>query len=154
MLEWVSGRVATTFVVLVIAVSFLGLFGMQVDYYRTLELEDLADAISELVTEVDLLNCEAWVEVNWSSASEPHGLPRDFHGGTYIVQFTEERPHVSIDGTRVSGMYFPSPVELVDADGDRVELLEVSSATGFVVCSRPSWTEHGLDHPITLRALG
>jgi hypothetical protein len=153
MLDWISGRVATTFVVLIIAVSFLGLFGMQVDYYRTLELEDLADAISELVTEVDLLNCEAWVEVNWSSASEPHGLPRQFQGETYIVQFTEDRPYVSIEGTRVSGLYFPSPVELVDANGDRVELLVVSSTNGFVVSSQPRWTEHGLDHPITLCAL-
>ena len=153
MMEWMSGKVATTLVVLIIAASFLGLFGMQVDYYRTLELEDLADAISELVTEVDLLDCEARVEVNWSSAPEPHGIPRLFHGGTYVVQFTEDRPYVCFDGKRTSGLYFPSPVELIDADGHQAEFLEVSSTTGFVVSSQPQWTEYGLDHPITLSAL-
>ncbi|MCK5251473.1 MAG: hypothetical protein KAQ96_00935, partial [Thermoplasmata archaeon] len=65
---------------LIIAVSFTGLFSMQADYYRTLELEDLANAITDLVTEVDLLTCEARVEVNWTVSATSHGLPREFHG--------------------------------------------------------------------------
>ena len=153
MFAWLSSKVATSVVVLVIAGSFLGLFTMQAHYYRSLELQDLADAITDLVTEVDLLSCEAWVEVNWTNVPESQGLPRLFHGEPYLVQFTRERPYLVWDGTRVAGRYFPSEVKLLDAEGETVDLLEVPSTTGFVVSSEPEWEDWGLDFPVTVHAL-
>jgi hypothetical protein len=145
--------VTTSIVVLVIASSFTGLFSMQADYYRTLELEDLASSITDLITEVDLLACEAWLEVNWSSSAESHGLPRSFHGGPYIVQFAADRPHLVWQGTRVAGRYFPSDVVLLDGDGASVDLLEIHSTTGFTVSAEPEWSERGLEHVISVQAL-
>ncbi len=153
MMEWVSGKVATTFVVLLIAASFLGLFGMQIEYYRGLKLEDVANAITDLVTEVDLLDCEVMLEINWTREPEVHGLPRLVDGEAYSVQFTEDRPYVVMDGGRAAGRYFPSSIELLDLDGERVGLLEVSSLAGFILTSRPIWTEHGLDHRVSVEAL-
>ncbi len=153
MIDWLSSKVATSVVVLVISGSFLGLFGMQADYYRSLELEDLADAVSDLVTEVDLLTCEAAVEVNWTVTAESHGLPRTFHGKAYLIQFTTERPYLVWEGTRVAGRFFPSPVSLSNDTGGHVEMLEIPSTIGFKVCSRPAWEEWGLNHHITIEAL-
>lgn len=140
--------------VLVIAASFTGLFNMQADYYRTLELEDLANAFTDLVTEVDLLTCEAFVEVNWTAMAESHGLPREFHGAPYLVQFTAERPYLVWQGTRVAGRYFPSNVTLIEEDGATVDILEVPSSTGFTVGSCPEWREWGQDLVISIQALG
>jgi hypothetical protein len=139
--------------VLVIAASFTGIFSMQADYYVTLELEDLANAITDLVTEVDLLTCEAFVEVNWTAMAESHGLPREFHGKPYLVQFTAERPYLVWQGTRVAGRYFPSNVTLIEEDGAFADILEVPSSTGFTVGSRPEWREWGLDLVISIQAL-
>ena len=80
MFDWITSKVATSVTVLVIAASFTGLFSMQADYYRTLEMEDLADAVTDLVTEVDLLSGEARVTVDWRDSLTSHGLPRDLHG--------------------------------------------------------------------------
>jgi len=148
-----TSRVMTSITVLVIAGSFLGLFTMQADHYRMLELEDLADAVTDLVTEVDLLTCEARVEVNWTSSAEAHGLPRDFHGEPYLIQFSSERPYLVWRETRVAGRYFPTPVELLDAGGEPTMLLEVPSSTGFVIGSSSQWGERGMEHPITISPL-
>lgn len=153
MIDWLTSKLATSMVVLIICGSFLGLFGMQANYYQTLELEDLADAITDLVTQVDLITCGATVEINWTDATASHGLPRTFHGKPYLVQFTSERPYLVWDGTRVAGQYFTSTVTLLDDDGEPVDLLEVPSTSGFVVHSRPVWTDHGLDHPICILPL-
>lgn len=153
MLEWLSSRVATSAVVLIVCVSFLGLFTMQADYYRTLEMGELADAVTDLVTQMDMLTCEARLEVNWTSNTTSHGLPRLLHGEPYIVQFTPERAYVVQDGQRVAGQYFPSTVDLMDARGEPVSLLEVPSTTGFVVSSKAAWAAWGLDHPITVQPL-
>ena len=126
---------------------------MQADYYRTLELEDLANTITDLVTEVDLLTCEARVEVNWTASAISHGLPREFHGEPFIVQFTEERPYLVWQGTRVRGRYFPSNVVLKGVDGVALDLLEIASTTGFTVISEPEWQERGLDLVIYIRSL-
>lgn len=139
--------------VLVIAASFTGLFSMQADYYRTLELEDLADAITDLVTEVDLLTCEASVMVNWTSMAESHGLPREFHGEPYLLQFTSERPYLVWQGTRVAGRYFPSDVNLLNGEGTTVGMLEVPSTSGFIIRSEPEWSERGLDQVISIQGL-
>lgn len=151
MIEWLSSKVATSMTVLVIAASFTGLFSLQAEHYRTLELEDLADAITDLVTEVDLLACEAEVQVNWTSSSTSHGLPRDFHGEHYLVKFTTERPYVVWQGTTVAGRFFPSDLTLLDADGAPVGLLEVPSTTGFIVDSEQAWRDWGLDQVISVR---
>jgi len=140
--------------VLVIAASFTGLFSMQADYYRTLELEDLANEFTDLVTEVDLLTCEAEVQVNWTTMAESHGLPREFHGEPYLVQFTAQRPYLVWQGTRVAGRYFPSNVRLIEEDGATVDILEFPSSTGFTVSSQPEWCEWGLDQVISIQALG
>ncbi len=153
MLGWMTSRVMTSITVLVIAGSFLGLFTMQADHYRMLELEDLADAVTGLVTEVDLLTCEARVEVNWTSSPEARGLPRDFHGEPYLIQFSSERPYLVWQGTRVAGRFFPTPVELLDADGEATTLLEVPSSTGFVIESSSEWGERGMEHPIAISPL-
>jgi len=153
MIDWLSSKVATSMVVLVISGSFLGLFGMQADYYRTLELEDLADAVSDLVTQVDLLTCEAVVEVNWTFTTESHGLPRTFHGKAYLIQFTIERPYLLWEGTRVAGRFFPSPVSLSNDTDEHVEMLEIPSTIGFKVSSNPIWEDWGLNHHITIGAL-
>jgi len=150
MLGWITSRVMTSVTVLVIAGSFLGLFTMQADHYRTLELEDLADAVTDLVTEVDLLTCEARVEVNWTTSAEAHGLPRDFHGEPYLIQFSTERPYLVWRETRVAGRFFPSPVALLGAGGEPTHLLEIPSSVGFVIESSSRWGERGLEHPITL----
>jgi hypothetical protein len=141
-------------VVLIIAASFTGLFSMQSDYFRTLELEDLANAITDLVTEVDLLSCEAWVEVNWTASTMSHGLPREFQGEPYLIEFTEERPYVVWQGNRVSGRYFPSDVALLDDDGMHLPLLEITSTVGFSIDSEATWAEWGLDHEISIRTVG
>jgi len=154
LIEWLSSKVATSMAVLVIAASFTGLFSMQADYYTTLELEDLANAITDLVTEVDLLTCGAFVEVNWTSMAESHGLPREFHGEVYMIQFTSERPYLVWQGTRVAGRYFPSNVNLIEEAGEPVDILEVPSSTGFTVISEPEWCDWGLDLVISIRALG
>ena len=153
MFGWLSSKVVTTMAVLVIAVSFTGLFSMQADYYRTLELEDLANAITDLVTEVDLLTCEATVTVNWTSSAASHGLPREFHGEAYLVQFTNERPYVVWKETRVSGRFFPSDVALCQQDGTPSTLLEVPSTTGFSIGSEHLWREWGLDMEISIQPL-
>lgn len=153
MIDWLSSKVATSVVVLVISGSFLGLFGMQADYYRTLELEDLADAVSDLVTQVDLLTCEATVEVNWTVAAESHGLPRTFHGKAYLIQFTADRPYLVWEGTRVAGRFFPSSVSLSNDTGQNVEMLEIPSTFGFKVSSYPTWEDWGLNHHITIGSL-
>jgi hypothetical protein len=154
MIEWLSSKVATSMAVLMIAASFTGLFSMQSDYYRTLELEDLADHITDLVTQVDLLSCEALVEVNWTSAMASHGLPREFHGEPYLIQFSKERPFVEWRGTRVAGMYFPSDVELLNDEGSELTLLEVVSTRGFLIESQASWSPWGLEHTISIAPLG
>jgi hypothetical protein len=153
MMEWLTMKVATTAVALIVALSFLGMFTMQAQYYEALELEDLADDISSLVAEVDLLGCEAIVEVDWTNASESHGLPRSFHGRPYLIQFSEERPYVVLGDIRVAGTYFPSPVGIIDGYGESLDLLEVSSTTGFAVFSRPEWAPWGLDMPVTISPL-
>jgi hypothetical protein len=153
MIDWLTSKVATSITILVIAASFTGLFSMQADHYRTLELEDLADAVTDLVTEVDLLGCDAQVQVNWTSASISHGLPREFHGEPYLVQFTEDRPYLVWQGTRVAGRYFPSSVVLTDEDGGPVGLLEVVSTTGFVIGSHQEWRDWGLDQVISVTPL-
>jgi hypothetical protein len=140
--------------VLIIAASFTGLFSMQADYYRSQELEDLADAITDLVTQVDLLSCEAWVEVNWTASTLSHGLPREFQGEPYLIQFTRERPYVVWQGTRVAGMFFPSDVLLYDDGGGPVELLEIVSSTGMAVSSGPVWQEWGVELVISIQPLG
>jgi hypothetical protein len=153
MFGWLSSKVVTTMAVLVIAASFTGLFSMQADYYRTLELEDLANAITDLVTEVDLLSCQATVTVNWTSQAASHGRPRDFHGEPYLVQFTSERPYVVWQGTRVTGRFFPSDVALFQQDGSPSNLLEVASTTGFIISSEPVWKEWGLDQEISIQPI-
>ena len=151
MIEWLSSKMTTSVTVLVIAASFTGLFSMQAEHYRTLELEDLADAITDLVTEVDLLACEAEVQVNWTSSATSHGLPRDFHGEHYLVQFTTERPYVVWQGTRVAGRFFPSDLVLLDGEDAPVVLLEVPSTTGFILDSELAWRDWGLDQVLTVR---
>ena len=145
---------ATSLTVLIIAASLTGLFSMQADYYRTLELEDLANAYTDLVTEVDLLSCEAEVVVNWTDAAIAHGLPRTFHGDTYLIEFTEERPYLVSQGVRVTGRYFPSDLVLRDGSGDATDVLEVPSTTGFIVSSEHVWRDWGLDLVITVQPLG
>ena len=139
--------------VLIISGSFLGLFGMQADYYRDLELSDLANAVTDLVTDMDLLTCEGTLEVNWTATAVSHGLPRTFHGAAYMIQFTNERPYVLCDGTRAGGRYFPSAVVLLDPRGEPVDLLEVPSTTGFVVHAMPEWADWGLQYIILVEAL-
>ncbi len=153
MFGWLSSKVTTTMVVLVIASSFMGLFSMQADYYRTLELEVLANAVTDLVTDVDLLACEAVVTVNWTSSGVSHGLPRTFQGEPYILQFTVERPYVVWQGSRVAGRYFPSDVTLVKGDGTPAAVLEVPSSTGFTIISEHAWRGWGLDTEICVRPL-
>ena len=126
---------------------------MQADYYRTLELEDLANAITDLVTEVDLLTCKATVTINWTASSASHGLPREFHGEPYLVQFTSERPYVVWQGTRVTGRFFPSDVTLCLQDGTPSTLLEIASTTGFSIGSEPVWREWGQDMEISIQPL-
>ncbi len=154
MFDWLTSKVATSVTVLIIAASFTGLFSMQADYYRTLELEDLADAFTDLVTEVDLLSSEAVVFLNWTGASESHGLPREFHGEPYMIELTGERPYLVHQGTRVSGRYFPSELVLLDDEGERVDLLEIASTTGLVIRSNGKWCDWGLDMVITIEPLG
>lgn len=150
---WLSSRAATSAVVLIVCVSFLGLFTMQADYYRTLERGEVADAVSGLVTQVDMLTCEAQLEVNWTSDSTSHGLPRHLHGEPYVVRFTPDRAYVVQGGHQVAGQYFPSTVGLLDARGEPASLLEVPSTTGFVVSSHAEWAEWGLDHVIVIQPL-
>lgn len=153
MFEWLASKVMTSAVALIIAVAFLGLFGMQVEHYRTLELRDIADRVSDLVTEVDLVRAEVTIEVNWTGALECLGLPRTFHGEVYLIEFSAQRPYVVLEGQRVKGRHFPGVVDLRDAMGEPVDILEVSSTTGFVLHSSPAWTEGGLDHPISISPL-
>lgn len=153
MMEWLTMKVATTAVALIIALSFLGLFTMQAQYFEALGLEDLADAISDLVTEVDLLGCEARVEVNWTNTTASHGLPRTFHGQPYLVRFTSERPYVVLGNENIAGRYFASPVFLQNASGEQVDLLEVRSTMGFTVSSEPTWMPWGQDLPLTISPL-
>ena len=153
MMEWLTMKVATTAVAMIVALSFLGLFTMQAQYFEALGLEDLADSISDLFTDVDLLGCEARVEVNWTNATASHGLPRTFHGQPYLVRFTNERPYVVLDGENIAGRYFASPVFLQDAIGEPVDLLEVSSTSGFAISSKPTWMPWGLDLPLTISPL-
>jgi hypothetical protein len=150
---WLSSKVVTSVAVLVITGSFMGLFSMQADYYRTLELEDMANAITDLVTEVDLLTCQALVEVNWTDQAESHGLPRTFQGEPYMVHFTPERPYLVWNDVRVKGRYFPSPVQLFGPDGAPTGVLEVPSTTGFMIQSKPTWADWGLEHMISINAL-
>ncbi|NIP36526.1 MAG: hypothetical protein GWN18_16330 [Thermoplasmata archaeon] len=153
MFEWMASKVATSVTVLVIAASFTGLFSMQAEYYRTLELEDLADAFTDLVTEVDLLSCEAVVVLNWTDAKESHGLPREFQGEPYMIELTRERPFLTHQGVRVSGRYFPSELVLIDDEGERVDLLEVASTTGLVIRSQTTWCDWGLDTALSVEPL-
>jgi hypothetical protein len=154
MLEWTISKVATTLVVLTIALSVLGLFGMEAASMRTMELERLADAVADLVGDVDTVPCEASCEVDWTCATESFGLPRAFHGDAYTIEFTAERPYVVWRGERVAGHPFTSRLGLVGGDGAPVPLLEVVSTTGFVVSSRAEWQPWGLDHPVQVGPLG
>lgn len=154
MIEWTISRVATSAVVLVIALCVLGLFGMEAASVRRMELRDLADAVSDLVVDVDLLPCAVAVEVNLTVSSESFGLPRAFHGDGYTIELTPERPYVVWHGERVAGHPFSSMVRLADRAGAPVGVLAVRSAEGFSICSQPEWAEWGLDLPITLSPLG
>jgi hypothetical protein len=154
MFDWVSSKVATSVVVLIVALSFLGLFGMQIDHYRSLELRDVANKVTDLVTDVDLMGCQVRLEINWTDCDESFGLPRDFQGAPYLIEFTRERPYIVHDGHRVAGRYFPNSLELCDGEGEPTELLEVSSTTGFVISSRPQWSAYGLHHPIQVTSIG
>ncbi|UCC93761.1 MAG: hypothetical protein JSW25_03595 [Thermoplasmata archaeon] len=151
MIEWFSSKMVTSITVLVIAASFTGLFSMQADYYRTQELEDLANAITDLVTEVELLDGQVWVEVNWTVSARSHGLPREFHGKPYVIRFTPERPYVAWQGQVVPGRFFPSDIRLIGSDGEETHLLEIASAIGFTLESSPIWTEWGLEHALSIR---
>lgn len=153
MFGWLASKVSTSIVVLVVACSFMGLFSMQADYYETLELEDLADSVTDLVTEVDMLACEATVTVNWTASAVSQGLPRTFHGKPYVVEFTSERPYIQWQGCRVAGRYFPSDVTLSGGDGIPVALLEVPSTTGFTLISNRVWRDWGLDAVTSVQPL-
>jgi hypothetical protein len=153
MLEWTISKVATTAVVLSIALSVLGLFGMEAASVRSMELERLADAVADLVVDVDMLACEATCEVDWTSSSECFGLPRAFHGDAYTIVFSSQRPCVVWRGERAAGHPFASAVRLLDADGGPVELLEVRSTEGFVVSSQAEWAPWGVDLPLHVRPL-
>ena len=153
MMEWTASKVLTSVMVLAIAVSFLGLYGMQAASVRRMELEDLADRFSDLVAEIDGLACEASVEVNWTASAQSHGLPRTFHGKPYVIQFTSERPFLKWDGERVSGRPFSSPVAIFDDRGGPVNLLEVPSTSGFSVSSKATWASWGLDFPLSIAPL-
>lgn len=152
-MDWLSSKVVTSIVVLVITGSFLGLFNMQADYYKELELRELADALTDLVTEVDTLTCQARVEVNWTSELESHGLPRYFHGEPYLIQFTSERPYILWNDVRVKGRFFTSSIGLLGSDDMPVQLLEIPSTTGFVIRSQNVWADWGLGQSITVEAL-
>ena len=152
-MDWLSSKAVTSMVVLVIIGSFLGLFNIQVNYYTSLELQELADVVSSLVAEIDKLTCEATVEVNWTLATESHGLPRYFHGEPYLILFTQDRPHVTWNGLSVKGRYFTSPIDLLGTNGSCVSLLEVPSTTGFLVQTTQMWAEWGLGQRITVEAL-
>jgi hypothetical protein len=150
MMEWTVSKVLTSLMVLAIAASFLGLYGMQAASVRRMELEDLADRFSDLVAEIDGLACEASVEVNWTGSMESHGLPRTFHGKPFVIQFTYERPYIIWDGERVSGRPFSSQIDLLGNHGEHVDLLEIPSTTGFIVSSKAMWAHWGLDFPISI----
>jgi hypothetical protein len=153
-IEWTISRVATSAVVLIIALSILGLFGMEAASVRQMELEDLADSVSDLVVDVDMLPCAVAVEVNLTVSSESFGLPRAFHGDSYTIELTSERPYVVWHGARVAGHPFSSMVRLVDLSGAPVGVLAVRSVDGFVILSQPEWADWGLDLPITISPLG
>ncbi len=153
MLAWTISKVATSFVVLTIALTVLGLFGMEAASMRTMELERLADSVADLVGDVDTLPCEASCEVNWTCASDAFGLPRTFHGDVYRIEFTADRPYVVWRGERVAGHPFTSRVRLVDGDGQPLPLLAVGSTTGFIVSSHAEWQSWGLDLPVQVRSL-
>ena len=153
MIEWTISRVATSAVVLIIALSILGLFGMEAASVRQMELEDLADSVSDLVVEVDLLPCAVSIEVNLTASDEAFGLPRAFHGDSYTIELTPERPYVVWHGNRVAGHPFSSMVRLADRSGGSLGILAVRSVEGFVVSSQPEWAEWGPDLPITLSPL-
>ncbi len=153
MMEWTVSKVLTSLMVLAIAASFLGLYGMQAASVRRIELEDLADRFSDLVAEIDGLACEAFVEVNWTASMESHGLPRSFHGKPYVIQFTSERPYIEWDGERVSGKPFSSPVGLLDVDFQPAVSLDIPSTTGFILFSKATWASWGLDFPVHIAPL-
>jgi len=152
-IELVVSRVATSAVVLIIALSILGLFGMEAASVRQMELRDLADSVSDLVVDVDMLPCAASVEVNLTVSSESFGLPRAFHGDCYTIELTAERPYLVWHGERVAGHPFSSLVRLADRSGAPVGILTVRSVEGFVVSSQPEWADWGLDLPITISPL-
>jgi len=153
-IEWTISRVATSAVVLIIALSILGLFGMEAASVRQMELEELADSVSDLVVDVDMLPCAVSVEVNLTVSAESFGLPRAFHGDSYTIELTAERPYVVWHGDRVAGHPFSSMVRLVDRSGEAVSVLTVRSVEGFVVSSQPEWADWGLDLPISISPLG
>jgi fermentation-respiration switch protein FrsA (DUF1100 family) len=154
LIEWTISRVATSVVVLIICLSVMGLFGMEAASVRQMELKGLAGTVSDLVVDVDTLGCAASFEVNWTVSSESFGLPRAFHGDTYTIQFTSERPYLVWHGERVAGHPFSSEVRLLDATGGPVSMLEVRSATGFVLSSEAEWESWGLDYPVYISPLG
>ena len=154
MIEWTIFRVMTSAVVLVIALSILGLFGMEAASVRQMELEELADSVSDLVVDVDMLPCAVSVEVNLTVTAESFGLPRAFHGDSYTIELTAERPYVVWHGDRVAGHPFSSMVRLVDRSGEAVSVLTVRSIEGFVVSSQPEWADWGLDLPVSISPLG
>ena len=154
MIEWTIFRVVTSAVVLVIALSILGLFGMEAASVRQMELEELADSVSDLVVDVDMLPCAVSVEVNLTVTAESFGLPRAFHGDSYTIELTAERPYVVWHGDRVAGHPFSSMVRLVDRSGEAVSVLTVRSIEGFVVSSQPEWADWGLDLPVSISPLG
>lgn len=153
MLEWTISKVATTLVVLIIALSVLGLFGMEAASVRTMELERLADSVADLVGDVDTLPCEASCTVDWTCASESLGLPSSFHGEAYTIEFTADRPYVVWRGERVAGHPFTSRVSLVGLDDEPTPMLQVTSTAGFVVSSHAEWQPWGLDHPVQVGPL-
>jgi hypothetical protein len=154
MIEWIISRVATSAVVLVIALSILGLFGMEAASVRQMELEELADSVSDLVVDIDMLPCAVSVEVNLTVTAESFGLPRTFHGDSYTIELSAERPYVVWHGDRVAGHPFSSMVRLADRSGEAVSVLTVRSVEGFVVSSQPEWADWGLDLPISISPLG
>ena len=110
-------------------------------------------SLTDLVTELDLLDCEAEVQVNWTASTSSHGLPRDLHGDIYIIEFTQERPYIAWEGTRVTGRYFPSDIRVLNEEDSPLDVLEVPSTSGFILTSVQVWTDRGLGTEITIRPL-
>lgn len=153
MIEWMSSKVATSMVVLIIALSFMGLFGLQVESYREMERSAVADRVSSLVAEVDRARCEVAIDVDLADPEGAYGIPRLLHGEVYSIELTRDRAYVVVGGQRTGGAPFSCPVRLVDGYGEPVELLVVPSTGGFVISSQEAWCDWGLDLPVTIGPL-